>query len=430
MITNSQPWDNLKFDTDGIDEIRRKFFGTLYNTYAFYSLYANIDGFTYSEPEIPIRERPEIDRWILSELNSLIKTVDDCYADYEPTKAGRAISDFVDAHLSNWYVRLCRRRFWRGDYSRDKISAYQTLYRCLEVIAQLASPIAPFFAERLFVDLNTVTNRKTVDSVHLTTFPEADASLIDKDLEERMELAQKIASMVLSIRKSTRLRVRQPLNKILVPVMNDHLAAQIDAVKNLILSEVNVKELEFITDTAGILVKKVKPDFKKLGPRYGKLMKQLATAVTAITQQEITTLEKEGRLMLHVEGQQVDLLLDDVEILSEDIPGWQVASMGSLSVALDITLTHELLQEGIAREVINRIQNLRKDKGFEVTDKIIVKFQSHPGADEAVNRNISYICSETLAQTFEIVVDMDDPEKVPAEITDSISTFIAIKRVD
>ncbi|MCX6266346.1 MAG: isoleucine--tRNA ligase [Bacteroidetes bacterium] len=430
MITNSQPWDNLKFDVEGIEEIRRKFFGTLYNTYAFYSLYANIDGFTYTEPEIAIGERPEIDRWILSELNSLIRTVDDCYAEYEPTKAGRAISDFVDAHLSNWYVRLCRRRFWKGDYSQDKISAYQTLYRCLEVIAQLSSPIAPFFAERLFVDLNTVTGRHQVDSVHLTDFPQADLSMIDKDLEERMELAQKIASMVLSIRKSTKLRVRQPLNKILIPVMNDHLVAQIEAVKSLILSEVNVKELEYITDTAGILVKKVRPDFKKLGPRYGKLMKQLATAVTAITQQQIHTLESDGKLIFQVEGQPVELLVDDVEILSEDIPGWQVASMGSLSVALDITLTPELLQEGLAREVINRIQNLRKDKGFEVTDKIIVKFQSQADLDEAVHQNIAYICSETLAQSFDVVAAIDETDKVSIEITDKISTFIEIKKVD
>ncbi|MFZ4520506.1 MAG: isoleucine--tRNA ligase [Bacteroidales bacterium] len=430
MITNSQPWDNLKFDVEGIEEIRRKFFGTLYNTYAFYSLYANIDGFNYSEPEIAISERPEIDRWILSELNSLIKVVDECYADYEPTKAGRAISDFVDAHLSNWYVRLCRRRFWKGDYSADKISAYQTLYRCLEVIAQLSSPIAPFFAERLFVDLNQVTGRHEVDSVHLTAFPQADLSLIDKDLEERMEIAQKISSMVLSIRKSTKLRVRQPLNKILVPVMNDHLTSQVDAVKNLILSEVNVKELEYITDTAGILVKKIKPDFKKLGPRYGKLMKQLAAAVTAITQEEIHSLEKQGTLTIQVDGEPVELLVDDVEILSEDIPGWQVASMGALTVALDITLTPALIEEGLAREVINRIQNLRKDKGFGVTDKITVKFQSHADADQAVHRNIAYICSETLAQSFDVVASIEAIEKDLVEITDSISTFIEIKKVD
>lgn len=430
MITNSQPWDNLKFDLEGIDEIRRKFFGTLYNTYAFFALYANIDGFTYTEPEIPISQRPEIDRWIISELNSLIRVVDECYADYEPTRAGRAISEFVDAHLSNWYVRLSRRRFWKGDYSTDKISAYQTLYRCLEVIAQLSSPVAPFFAERLFVDLNSVTCRHQVDSVHLTGFPQADTSLIDKDLEERMELAQQIASMVLSIRKSTRLRVRQPLNKMLIPVMNDHLTAQVEAVKNLILSEVNVKELEYITDTAGILVKKIRPDFKKLGPRYGKMMKQLAAAFTSISQQQINTLEKEGKLLIQVEDQQVELRAEDVEILSEDIPGWQVASMGSLTVALDITLTPELVKEGLAREVINRIQNLRKDKGFDVTDKITVKFQSQPDIDEAVHHNIAYICSETLAQSFDVVDTVDKTEGSQVEITDKISTFIEIKRVD
>ncbi|MEI7500623.1 MAG: isoleucine--tRNA ligase [Bacteroidota bacterium] len=430
LITNSQPWDNLKFDLGGIEEIRRKFFGTLYNTYAFYSLYANIDGFTYREAEIPINERPEIDRWILSELNSLIKLVDDCFNDYEPTKAGRAISDFVDQHLSNWYVRLSRRRFWKGDYSHDKISAYQTLYRCLEVISQLASPIAPFFAERLFIDLNSVTNRFEPDSVHLTSFPQADLSMIDKDLEERMELAQKIASMVLSIRKSSKLRVRQPLNKILIPLISDHMKVQIEAVKNLILSEVNVKELEYITDTTGILLKKIKPDFKKLGPRYGKLMKQLAVAVAAISREEIGILEKEGNLILQVDGQPVELLIDDVEIQSEDIPGWQVASMGALTVALDITITPELWKEGIAREVINRIQNLRKDKGFDVTDKILVKFQSQPDIDEAVYQNISYICAEILAQSFEIVANVEDSTKTLIELTDSVSTYLEIKRVE
>ncbi|MDP1623001.1 MAG: isoleucine--tRNA ligase [Bacteroidales bacterium] len=430
LLTNSQPWDNLKFDLEGIEEIRRKFFGTLYNTYAFFALYANIDGFDYSEPEIAFSQRPEIDRWILSELNSLIRLADDSYGDYEPTRAGRAISDFVDAHLSNWYVRLSRRRFWKGDYSPDKISAYQTLYHCLDVIAQLSAPIAPFFAERLFVDLNRVTGKHQVDSVHLTPFPEADLSMIDKDLEERMELAQKIASMVLSIRKSTKIRVRQPLNKVMIPVMNERLTAQIDAVKNLILSEVNVKELEYITDTAGILVKKVKPDFKKLGPRYGKLMKQLAAEVTSITQQQISTLESEGRLTIQVDNQPVELMLDDVEILSEDIPGWQVVSMGSLTVALDITLTPELVQEGLAREVINRIQNLRKDQGFGVTDKITVKLQSHTEIDEALHRNITYICSEILAQSFEIVTEINNNVRTPIEITDRISTFIEINKVD
>ncbi|MCK9422410.1 MAG: isoleucine--tRNA ligase [Bacteroidales bacterium] len=429
LITNSQPWDNLKFDLDGIDEIRRKFFGTLYNTYAFFALYANIDGFTFSEAEIPVQERPEIDRWILSELNTLIKLTDECYADYEPTKAGRAISDFVDEHLSNWYVRLCRRRFWKGEYSQDKISAYQTLYRCLEVVTQLASPIAPFFMERLFIDLNTVTGRSRADSVHLTSFPQTDLMLIDKDLEERMELAQKISSLILSIRKKTNLRVRQPLNKILIPLLSDHLKDQIDAVKNLILSEVNVKTLEYITDTTGILVKKVKPDFKKLGPRYGKLMKQLAAVLVSISQQEISVLEKEGRLNLNIDGQNVEIVPDDVEILSEDIPGWQVANMGSLTVALDITVTPALWQEGIAREVINRIQNLRKEKKFEVTDKISVKFVSHPDIDEAVNQNISYICSEILAQSFEVVTLLSEEEKISIELTDTIGTYVSIRKV-
>jgi len=429
MITNSQPWDNLKFDLDGIEEIRRKFFGTLYNTYAFFALYANIDGFTYSEPEIPLEQRPEIDRWILSELNSLIRFTDECYADYEPTKAGRAISDFVDEHLSNWYVRLSRRRFWKGDYSGDKISAYQTLYQCLEVIARIASPIAPFFMERLYLDLNNVTRHHAADSVHLTRFPATDLSIIDKALEERMEMAQKISSMVLSIRKKTNLRVRQPLNRILIPLLNEPMKEQVEAVKNLILSEVNVKNIEYITDTTGILTKRLKPDFKKLGPRFGKQMKQLAALLTNLSQQEINSLEREGKLILNLEGAPVEIQTDEVEILSEDIPGWQVASMGILTVALDITVTPELWREGIAREVINRIQNLRKEKQFEVTDKIIVKILSHPKIDEAVNQNISYICSETLAQSLEIVSEPEE-EGVRVELTETIETLVSLRKLD
>ena len=430
MITNSQPWDNLKFDTEGIEEIRRKFFGTLYNTYAFFSLYANIDGFSYSEAEIPISERPEIDRWILSELNSLIKLTDECYADYEPTKAGRAISDFVDGHLSNWYVRLCRRRFWRGDYSQDKISAYQTLYRCLEVIAQLASPIAPFFSERLFVDINTVTGRLGADSVHLTSFPQADLSIIDKELEERMELAQKISSMVLSIRKKMNIRVRQPLGKIMLPLLADNLKGQVEAIKHLIISEVNVKEIEYIEDTAGILVKTVKPDFKKMGSKFGKLVKPIAEIMKDWDQALINAFEKAGEYTMMVEGTPVNLTIGEVEIRTEDLPGMQTSTMGSLVVALDTTITPELWQEGIAREVINRIQNLRKDKGFDVTDKIIVKFQTQPDIDVAVNHNITYICSETLAQSFEVVAMIEGNEKVQVDLTDTISTFIEINRVD
>ena len=429
LITNSQPWDNLKFDLEGIDEIRRKFFGTLYNTYAFYALYANIDGFTYGEPEVPINERPEIDRWILSELNSLMRFVDECYEDYEPTRAGRAIADFVDEHLSNWYVRLCRRRFWRGDYSQDKISAYQTLYRCLEVIAQISSPIAPFFMERLFTDLNSVTRKLDADSVHLTTFPVSDPALIDKDLEERMELAQKVSSMVLSIRKKMNIRVRQPLNKIMIPLLSDHLKHQIDAVKHLIISEVNVKEIEYMEDTAGILVKNVKPDFKKMGAKFGKLMKPIAELMKDWDQGVISEFEKSGELALDVNGQTVQLTIDEVEIRTEDLPGFQTASMGSLVVALDTIITPELWQEGIAREVINRIQNLRKDKGFEVTDKISVKFQSHPAADEAVKHNNSYICSETLAASLNIVSDIAEMDKQQVDLTESISTFIFINKV-
>ncbi len=429
MITNSQPWDNLKFDLEGIDEVRRKFFGTLYNTYAFYSMYANIDGFTYQEEEIPAGQRPEIDRWILSELNSLILTVDECYDDYEPTRAARAVTEFVDEHLSNWYVRLCRRRFWKGEYSSDKIAAYQTLYRCLEVVAQLSAPVAPFFAERLFVDLNNTTGRFKSDSVHLTDFPVADKSLIDKELEERMELAQQISSMALSIRKKTNIRVRQPLAKVMIPVLNDKIRMQIEAVRNLILSEINVKEMEMIGDTAGILVKNVKPDFKKLGAKFGKRMKPLTEAMKTWDQETIISLEKSGSCNLVLEGEEVTVLLEEVDIRTEDLPGFQTASMGSLVVALDTAISGELMQEGIAREVINRIQNLRKEKGFEVTDKITVKFQSHPLADEAVKRNLSYICSETLSASFDIVPTIAEMEKQQVEVTDSISTFIFINRV-
>jgi len=430
MITNSQPWDNLKFDIEGISEVQRKFFGTLYNTYAFFALYANIDHFTYQEKDIPAEQRPEIDRWILSELNTLIRFVDDCYNDYEPTKAGRAISDFVDEHLSNWYVRLSRRRFWKGEYTTDKISAYQTLYRCLEVIAQLTAPIAPFFAERLFVDLNSVAKRFPVESVHLTTFPVADDTMIDKSLEERMELAQKISSMVLSIRKKINIRVRQPLNRILLPIQSPQLQGQINLVKNLILSEVNVKKLEYITSTAGILVKRIKPDFKKLGPRFGKQMKLLAEALATVSQEAISLMETEGELRLDLQGTEVVILPDDVEIISDDIPGWQVANLGSLTVALDVTITPELWQEGIARELINRIQNLRKEKGFEVTDHIIVHLQNHQEIADVIDKNFSYICTEILAREFLIVEELDADNKDSIDLTDTLSTWISIRKVD
>jgi isoleucyl-tRNA synthetase len=430
LITNSQPWDNLKFDLDGIVEVQRKFFGTLYNTYAFFALYANIDGFKYKEQEVPFENRPELDRWILSELNTMIRAVDGYYQDYEPTKAARAIADFVDEHLSNWYVRLSRRRFWKGDYSQDKISAYQTLYYCLETIARLASPIAPFFSERLFIDLNNVTGRCKVESVHLAGFPVEQASHIDPSLEERMELAQKISSMVLSLRKKTSIRVRQPLNKIIIPSAGSHLNSQIDAVKNLILSEVNVKELEYITDTSAILVKRIKPDFKKLGPKYGKLMKQISDSVSKFTQENIAELEREGRFVLTIGEQVVELGREDVEIISEDIPGWQVSNIGTLTVALDITITPRLWEEGIARELINRIQNLRKDKGFEVTDKIIVELQQHDALNPAVENYLSYICSETLAQSFKLFKELDNADTDLIELTDTISTKISIRKFD
>jgi isoleucyl-tRNA synthetase len=360
----------------------------------------------------------------------MIKVADENYNEYEPTKAGRAIADFVDEHLSNWYVRLSRRRFWKGDYSKDKISAYQTLYTCLETIARLSAPIAPFFMERLFVDLNNVTGKSQRESVHHTEFPGPDLSLIDKALEERMEIAQKISSMVLSLRKKTNIRVRQPLNRIIIPSTGEKMIGQVEGVKNLILSEVNVKELEFITDTSAILVKRIKPDFKKLGPRYGKLMKQIAESVTNFTWEDIASLEKDGRSILNYNGQEVELSLADVEIISEDIPGWLVTNIGSLTVALDITITPELWEEGIARELVNRIQNLRKEKGFEVTDKINVELKRNDSFTKAIENNLSYICSETLSQSFDLVDEIEIPDKDFIELTDVISTTISIRKTE
>lgn len=429
MITNSQPWDNLKFDLEGVAEVQRKFFGTLYNTYAFFAIYSNIDGFKYSEAEIPIEKRPEIDRWILSQLNSLIKIVDESYNDYEPTRAGRAMQDFVDEHLSNWYVRLCRRRFWKGEYSDDKISAYQTLYRCLEVLAQLMSPIAPFFAERLFIDLNNVTSRIKAESVHLTEFPIADEKFINKELEERMQIAQDISSMVLSLRKKVNIRVRQPLGKIMVPVIDDRLKNQVSAVKNLILSEVNVKELEFITDASGMLVKKIKPNFKALGPKFGKKMKQIAAIISEFSQSDINKIEKEGIYSFIVDGEKTEIVLADVEILSEDIPGWLVANTGALVVALDITITDTLRDEGIARELINRIQNLRKESRFDVTDKIKIQVEKHEKINLSVQNNISYICTETLAESLELVEKISSADSRDVELVDDITTKVFINKI-
>jgi isoleucyl-tRNA synthetase len=428
MMTNSQPWDNLKFDLDGISEVQRKFFGTLHNTYAFFALYANIDGFTNAEEQIPFENRPEIDRWILSELNSLIRNVESYYEDYEPTKAGRAIQDFVIDHLSNWYVRLSRRRFWKGDYTEDKIAAYQTLYRCLEVIAQLASPIAPFFMERLFTDLNEVTGKIKADSVHLSDFPVADDKQIDKDLEERMELAQKISSMVLSLRKRSNIRVRQPLNKIMIPILNEHNRDQLKAVENLILSEVNVKEMEYLTETAGIIVKKIKPNFKALGPRFGKLMKPIAAAIASFSTEQISRMEEDEVVRMTIEGEEVEITLQDVELTTDDIPGWLIASNGNLTVALDINITDELKQEGLARELVNRIQNLRKDNDYEVTDKIRVQVEKMEYLENAIINNLSYICAEILAESLDLVDKIEDDNQVTVELTEEFTTKIRIEK--
>ena len=383
MITNSQPWDNLKFDIAGVDEVKRKFFGTLYNTYGFFALYANVDHFHYAEAEIAISERPEIDRWILSLLNSLIKEVTEAYEKYEPTRAGRAIQDFVIENLSNWYVRLSRKRYWGGEYSTDKISAYQTLYTCLETVALLAAPIAPFYIEQLFTDLNKVSGHYK-SSVHLAQFPTANESLINTQLEERMQLAQQISSMVLGLRRKVQIRVRQPLSKLMIPILNEDMKHQLEAVKHIILSEVNVKAIEYITDTSGVLIKKIKPNFKTLGPKYGKYMKQISAAIAGMNQNDIFQFEKKGEFQLQFDDETLTLGLEDVEILSEDIPGWLLANEGKVTVALDINITKELKEEGIAREFINRIQNLRKESNFDVTDKIRLYIGKHAQINEAV----------------------------------------------
>ncbi len=398
MISNAAPWDNLKFNEEGLDEVRRKFFGTLYNTYAFFALYANIDKFNYAESEIPLKHRPEIDRWIISLLNSLSKEVDEFYADYEPTKAARAIQNFVDEHLSNWYVRLCRRRFWKGEYSQDKISAYQTLYTCLDTIAKLIAPISPFFADQLYLDLNAATGKEKYESVHLADYPVYHVELVDKELEERMALAQDISSLTLSLRKKTGINVRQPLSKILVPVLDSSFQAKVEKVKDLILSETNIKDIEFITDTTGIIKKKVKPNFKVLGAKVGKDMKMVASAIQSMDAAQIQELENQGSIQLT--GTEYVISSEDVEIIAEDVEGWQVANLGRLTVALDVNISAELKDEGMARELINRIQNLRKDKGFEVTDRINVTLSQNTEIQQAVDNNFSYICTEILADSL------------------------------
>lgn len=400
MITNSSPWDNLKFDEEGVMDVTRKFFGTLHNTYRFFAPYANLDGFSYSEAEIPVCERPEIDRWILSELNTLIKNVDACYADYEPTRAGRLINDFVNDNLSNWYVRLCRKRFWGAGYTADKLAAYQTLYVCLETVARLMAPIAPFYADKLYTDLTAITGRDDVCSVHLAHFPEADESVIDKELEARMELAQKISSMGLALRKKSNIIVKQPLQKLMIPV-NAEMKARLEAVEPLIKNEVNVKEINFVEGSEGILVKKVKCNFKILGKKFGPLMKQVAVAVASMSQQQIATLENEGRLTLVLpDGHEAEIETSEVEIFSEDIPGWVVANEGVLTVALDITVTEELRLEGMARELVSKIQNIRKSSGFEISDRICVTLTSHPQLDAAVAAHNTYIAGQVLADSI------------------------------
>ncbi|KAB7528458.1 isoleucine--tRNA ligase [Flagellimonas olearia] len=408
MISNANPWDNLKFDIDGIVEVKRKFFGTLYNTYSFMALYANIDGFTYAEADVPLKDRPEIDQWILSELHTLIQNVDEAYADYEATKATRMISDFVQENLSNWYVRLSRRRFWKGDYQQDKISAYQTLYTCLNTVAKLSAPVAPFFMEQLYKDLNATTQKEGFESVHLAEFPVHDPAMVNKKLERKMQLAQKVSSLVLSIRQKEKIKVRQPLQKIMIPVLDHTQKEDIEAVSTLIKSEVNVKEIELLDDASDILVKQIKPNFKVLGPRFGKDMKAIAAAVGQLGQEDIQKIEREGELMLELDNKSVTLQLTDVEITSQDIEGWLVASSGPLTVALDITIDEALKKEGIARELVNRIQNIRKESGFEVTDKISIKILKDGFVENAVSSNEDYIKTETLTAELNLEEQLDE----------------------
>ena len=425
MISNANPWDNLKFDIEGVAEVRRKFFGTLYNTYSFFSLYANIDNFNYSEEEIPLNERPEIDRWILSELHTLIKVVDEAYADYEPTKAARAISDFVQENLSNWYVRLCRRRFWKGEYGTDKIAAYQTLYTCLLTVAKLGAPIAPFFMDKLYRDLTQATHSEEFESVHLAKFPNSVENFVDKSLESKMMKAQTVSSLVLSLRKKEMIKVRQPLQKVMIPILDENQRAEIEAVSDLIKAEVNVKEIELLDDASGVLVKQIKPNFKALGPRFGKDMGLISSEIQKFSQEQISEIDGKGELTLVISGKSITLTSEDVEISSQDIPGWLVANANGITVALDITISPELKQEGIARELVNRIQNIRKDSGFEVTDKIKVQLQRSGELEEAIKNNEDYIKSETLTENLIFQDNVDNGIEIEF---DDIKTKILISK--
>ena len=428
MISNAQPWENLKFDIAGVDEVRRKFFGTLYNTYSFFALYANVDGFKYEEAEIPVAERSELDRWILSELNSLIKKVDEFYADYEPTRAARAIQEFVIDNLSNWHVRLSRRRFWKGEYEKDKISAYQTLYTVLEKVAILSAPIAPFFMDRLYKDLNQATGKNKEESVHLAYFPTADEALIDSELEIRTQLAQQATSMILSLRKGSDMRVRQPLQKVIIPVLDETMKQRLESVSELLKQEVNVKEIQLLTneEASHLLVKSIKPNFKTLGPKHGQDMKAISAATAKLTNDDIIKLESEGKINLNLENKSVELELEDFEISTKDIPGWTVTSNGNLTVALDMTLTDELISEGIARELVNRVQNLRKDRGLELTDRIKLIVKKEERLENAIIQNKDYICSETLTEELNFSTEIQGGTKI--EIDDLV-TEISISKI-
>jgi isoleucyl-tRNA synthetase len=426
LITNASPWENMKFDLDGIKEVQRKFFGTLYNTYQFFVLYANVDGFAFKEAYVPLDQRPEIDRWILSSLNTLVKKVTEFMDDYEPTQAGRLIEEFMDEHLSNWYVRLCRRRFWKGEYEHDKICAYQTLYECLETVVKLMAPISPFFSDALFRNLNAVTGRHKEASVHHADFPAVNTTAIDESLEERMQLAQDISSLILSLRKKQNIKVRQPLQKVLVPVLNPGMRAQIERVEDLIRSEVNIKEIEYLTEDNGFIKKKIKPNYTILGKKLGAKMKPVAAALAAFSQEDITKLEKEGAISLEIEGEPLILQTNEVEITSEDIPGWIVANKDALTVALDVTVTPELVSEGNARELVNRIQKIRKDSGFELTDRILVQVTEHQDLKQSIAQFNSYICAEILADNLELVPEL--PNGTEIEVNDiPLKVFVTKK---